>query len=75
MLSLRLAAMQDVCTRDVPDPYTVSDIMRVLAEAGQFQVALTEMQKLYTLTKREDVHQFGASQLASIAGHMVSHPM
>lgn len=45
--------------------------MQALAEAGQFEEAFNIMNRLYTITKREDIHQFGESQLAYVAGNRV----
>ena len=46
-------------------------IMQALAEAGEFEEAFNIMHRMYTITKREDIHQFGESQLAYVAGNMV----
>lgn len=45
--------------------------MQALAEAGQFEEAFIIMNRMYEITKREDIHQFGESQLAYVAGNMV----
>lgn len=57
----------------MPDGYMYKDIMRVLAECGRFEQAIEIMHQMYKITQREDIHQFGESQLATLAGHMVGH--
>ena len=65
--------LQDLAERLVPDGYMYKDIMRVLAECGRFEQAIEIMHQMYEITQREDIHQFGESQLATLAGHMVGH--
>ena len=57
--------------RHVPDGYMYKTTMQAVAEAGQFEEAFIIMNRMYEITKREDIHQFGESQLAYVAGNMV----
>lgn len=66
-----LSGVQDICQQTVPDGYMYKDMMRLLAESGEYDKAIELVHQMYEITKREEILQFGESQLASIAGTMV----